>query len=52
MPIWLRSFTFQRINTFYEEEAKATKSASGKGSTSMPTGPNIKKPSYSTKARK
>jgi len=53
MPIWLRNFTFQKINEFYEKEAEANKKAS-KGTTpsSMPKGPNIKKPSYSTKARK
>ena len=51
MPIWLRRFTFQKISDFYEEEAKEAKKASGK-STSMPTGPNIRQPSYSTKARK
>lgn len=39
------------MNDFYEEEAKEAKKASGKP-TSMPTGPNIKQPSYSTKARK
>lgn len=51
MPIWLRTFTFQKINNFYEEEAKATKKASGKSSTPA-FGPNVKQPSYSTKARK
>lgn len=53
MPIWLRNFTFQKINEFYEKEAEASKKASrGTTPTSMPRGPNIKKPSYSTKARK
>jgi hypothetical protein len=51
MPIWLRTFTYQKINNFYEDEAEATKKASGKSSTPA-MGPNIKKPSYSTKARK
>lgn len=51
MPVWLRKFTFQKINDFYEEEAKASKRASGK-STAPAMGPNIKSPSYSTKARK
>lgn len=50
MPIWLRKFVFQRMNSFYEEESKAAK---GKTSPkAMPKGPNIRKPSYSTKARK
>ena len=51
MPIWLRKFTFQKIQEYYEEEAKASKSK-GTNSQSMPTGPNIKAPSYSTKASK
>ena len=53
MPIWLRNFTFQKINEFYEKEAEATKKASrGTTPSSMPKGPAIRKPSYSTKARK
>lgn len=51
MPIWLRRFTFKKMNEYYEEEAKAAKKAGGKA-TSMPKGPNIRKPSYTTKARK
>jgi len=39
------------MNEFYEEESKAAKKAGGK-SKSMPKGPNIRKPSYTTKARK
>jgi hypothetical protein len=37
------------MNEFYEEEAKASKK--GTPAKSMPKGPNIRKPSYSTKAR-
>ena len=37
------------MNEFYEEEAKASKK--GTPATSMPKGPAIRKPSYSTKAR-
>ena len=48
-PIWLRNFTFKKMNEFYEEEAKASKK--GTPATSMPKGPAIRKPSYSTKAR-
>ena len=34
MPIWLRNFTFQRIQSYYNEEAEAVKKAqSGKSST-------------------
>lgn len=53
MPIWLRNFTFQKMNEFYEKEAEeARKASKGKGSQSMPQGPAIRKPSYTTKARK
>lgn len=53
MPIWLRNFTFQKMNEYYEKEAEETKKATkGKGSQSMPKGPAIRKPSYTTKARK
>ena len=47
MPIWLRKFTFQKINEFYEKEAEAHAKASGKSAaTSMPKGPAIRQPSY------
>lgn len=53
MPIWLRNYTFQKMNEFYEKEAEEMKKASkGKGSSSMPKGPAIKTPSYTTKASK
>lgn len=53
MPIWLRNFTFQKMNEFYEKEAEEVNKANqGKGSNSFPQGPAIRKPSYSTKARK
>ena len=50
MPIWLRNFTFKKMNDYYEEEAKQYKK--GTPSKSMPKGPAIRKPSYTTKARK
>lgn len=50
MPIWLRKFTFQKMNDYYEEQNKKNKTASTTPQ-NMPKGPNIKKPSYSTKAR-
>ena len=49
-PIWLRNFTFKKMNDYYEEESKASKK--GTPANSMPKGPAIRKPSYSTKARK
>ena len=53
-PIWLRNYTFQKMNEHYEEESKAYKKASGKSTSpgSIPKGPAIRKPNYSTKARK
>jgi len=50
MPIWLRKFTFQKMNEFYEEQNKQNGKTS-QTPQNMPKGPNIKKPSYSTKAR-
>lgn len=54
MPIWLRNFTFQKIEEFYEKKAEAEKKASGKSTLggNVPKGPAIRKPSYSTKAPK
>jgi hypothetical protein len=53
MPIWLRNFTFQKMNEFYEKEAEEIKKANkGKGSSSIPKGPAIRQPSYTTKASK
>lgn len=53
MPIWLRNFTFQKMKDYYEKEAEEMKKATkGKGGNSMPQGPAIKKPSYTTKASK
>lgn len=52
MPIWLRNFTFQKINEWYEKQNEEAEKASKKGGGGkLPKGPNIKKPSYSTKAR-
>jgi|TARA_R110002020_G_scaffold73358_3_gene187979 hypothetical protein len=65
MPIWLRNFTFNKINDHYVEENKQVKKAQGKGGNSKSlttdgkvTSPeflkNVKqspsKPTYSTKA--
>jgi len=53
MPIWLRNFTFQNINEFYEKEAEQTKKASrGVEAQPMQRGPAINQPSYTAKARK
>jgi len=52
MPIWLRRWTFQKLQDFYNKKNEAEEKAYNK-STNRQTGkvnrPNIK-PSYSTKA--
>ena len=50
MPIWLRNFTFQKMQEFYEKEKEEYDKANKKSQTLK--GGKIKKPSYSTKARK
>lgn len=50
MPIWLRNFTFQKINEFYEKEKADTDKISKKQP--LTQGPAVKTPTYSTKARK
>jgi len=51
MPIWLRNYTFQKINEYYEKEAEEMKKANkGKGGGSIPKGPAIRQPSYTSKA--
>ena len=54
MPIWLRNYTFQLINEFYEKQAEEAEKASGKQSLTNNNayGPDVKKPTYSTKLRK
>jgi hypothetical protein len=52
MPVWLRNFTFQKLNEYYEKEKEAMDKAKSKSpSKSAPRGPSVRKPSYSTKAR-
>ncbi len=54
LPIWLRRFTFQNINEFYEKEKAEMEKASGKSklSNDSPKGPAIKQADYNTPARK
>lgn len=47
MPIWLRKFTFSKIQAFYEEENEKTESANQAAKQSIP---KIKKPNYNVKA--
>ena len=51
MPIWLRVFTFDEIQKFYIEQNKQVNKANKKLD-NIPTGPDIKRPDYTTKARK
>ena len=50
MPIWLRNFTFRKIQEFFEKEKESYDKANKKSQTIK--GGQIKKPNYSTKARK
>mgnify|MGYP007055442558 CR=1 FL=1 len=51
MPIWLRNYTFQKMNEFYEKEAaEYKKSNKGTGGSSTPRGPAIRQTSYTSKA--
>lgn len=50
MPIWLRNFTFQKMQEYYEKEKEQYDKVNNKGN--QLKGPSIKKPSYNTKARK
>ena len=50
MPIWLRNFTFRKMQEHYEKE-KAEYDKVNKKNKQL-KGPRIKKPSYSTRARK
>ena len=54
MPVWLRTFTFKKLNEYYEKEAEAAKKASGKSTlgNKVPKGPAIKGADYTAKAPK
>jgi hypothetical protein len=54
MPIWLRNYTFQLINEHYEKQAEEAEKSSGKQqlTNDKKFGPDVKNPSYTTKARK
>ena len=52
MPIWLRNFTFQKINEYYEKEAEAMKKSSKTKSASVPKGPALRNADYTAKAPK
>lgn len=52
MPVWLRTFTFKKLNEYYEKEAEAARKASGKSKlgSKVPKGPAIKGADYTAKA--
>jgi len=54
MPIWLRNFTFQKMNEHYEKEKEEMEKARGKSKLggNKPKGPAVRSPDYSAKARK
>ena len=53
MPIWLRTFTFKKIQNHYAEEAEAIKKARGKSSsgTSVTTDGKVTSPEFLSKAK-
>lgn len=52
MPIWMRNFTFQKIEEFYDKEAKANDTSQTLTKDDIPKGPAIRQANYSTKAPK
>ena len=51
MPIWLRNFTFRKIQEHYEKEQEAYDNAGkGKGTTVMDSSGNIKAPEFAQQA--
>ena len=54
MPIWLRNFTFQKINDFYIEENKAQRKAQGQSgnSKSVTTDGKVTSPEFLKNAKR
>ena len=50
MPIWLRNFTFKKIQEHYAKEQEAYDNANNKGTTVMDSSGNIKAPEYAQNA--
>lgn len=48
MPIWLRNYTFRKLEEHYKKEKEEYDKVKGRQSAK----PTVRKPSYSTKARK
>jgi len=49
MPIWLRNFTFQKVNEHYEKEQEAYDKANKKGTTVIDRSGIVKDPSVMSK---
>ena len=54
MPIWLRRFTLAEIQEYFDKQQEAIDKSNRKSTLAVPLakGPNISKPTYSTKAGK
>ena len=52
MPIWLRKFTIQSINEYHKKQSEELDKSQKRQDKSSVTGPAIKRPTYSTKARR
>lgn len=52
MPIWLRNFTFQKVNEHYEKEQEAYDKANKKGTTVIDRSGIVKDPSVMGKSSK
>lgn len=52
MPIWLRRFTIQTMNEYFENQNKEVEKNKKPKSDSILKGPSIKSPTYALKARK
>ena len=52
MPIWMRNFTFQKIEEYYDKENKAADKSQTFTQDNVPKGPAIRKADYSSKAPK
>lgn len=52
MPIWLRKFTFNKMKQHYDKQSEAVSKQTSIPNKALAKGPAIKKPTYSTKARK
>lgn len=52
MPLWLRRFTLQTMNEYYENQNKEVQKVNKQPTKSVPKGPSIGPPTYSVKKSK